>query len=148
MTLAERLEVERGLERLKADLEEQRKREQEERKLIIERLDRSKVYTPGEGYRFYDGWIYAFYDVYWNRVSEHYLIQERYRLKQHNMKLGIKLLDGPNPVEILDPETSEETVNKRCLERLICVIKRNYKDVDIEISGNFDLLEIKMQKTQ
>ena len=112
-------------------------------KLVIERLDRSQFHARGNGYRFHDEWEYAFYDVYWNKVSEHYLIQEAYRLKQHNMRLGIKPLTGPFSLEILEPETSEETVDRKCLEHLLGVIKRHYPEINIDIRGNFDLLEIK-----
>lgn len=112
-------------------------------KLIIERLDNSKSYASGNGYRFSDQWRFAFYDIYWNRVSGHYLIQEAYRLKQLNLRWGIKPRNGPYALEILEPETSEEAVDRKCLERLISIIKRNYPDVNVDIPSNFDLLEFR-----
>ena len=46
---------------------------------IIERLDRTlkeilSIPHDAKGYRFSNSEDYAFYDVYWQRVSDHYLI--------------------------------------------------------------------------
>lgn len=75
---------------------------------------------PGKGYRFSNEFGYALYDVYWQKISNHYLIQEQSRRRQllWSKAKGIKPMFGPFPVEILEPETSEDSVDKRCLEIL------------------------------
>ncbi len=113
-----------------------------EPKLEIERLDASKSYAPGKGgYRFHDNFHYAFIDVYWEKVSGHYLILTRDRFKQHFTSRPIKPINGPYAVEILKPETTEESVDRRCLEILKQKIRSHYPKAEIEVSLPLDLMQ-------
>lgn len=72
----------------------------------------------GKGYRFSNPMHYAIYDVYWRKVSDHYLIQEQSRIRNLRMVGGVKPMQGPYPVEILEGDRSEESIDQRCLEIL------------------------------
>lgn len=89
---------------------------------LIERLDNNYLGVHGKGYRFSDNTSYAFIEVYWKKVSNHYLIQTRERMNNLRLIKGIAYtgqpIYGPHVVEILEPETSENTVDQRCLEIL------------------------------
>ncbi len=113
-----------------------------EPKLEIERLNASMSYAPGRGgYRFHDNFHYAFVDVYWQKVSGHYLILTRDRFKQHFKNRPIKPINGPYAIEILEPETSEEAVERRCLEILKEKIRSDYPKAEIEVSLPLDLMQ-------
>lgn len=69
----------------------------------------------GKGYRFSNPMHYAVYDVYWQKISNHYLIQEQSRIRNLRMVGGVKPMSGPYSVEILDTDRSEESIDQRCL---------------------------------
>ena len=110
---------------------------QESSKGQIERLDEDMI----KGYRFKDNLHYAFIDVYWQKVSDHYLIQTREKFKRHSWgekSSGPKPIYGPFPIEILKPETSEEIADQRCLEILRKIIKTQGLDKILEHSSAND----------
>ncbi len=74
--------------------------------------------VDGKGYRFSNPMRYAFYDVLWQKVSNHYLIQQRERIRNLRMVGGVKPMSGPYPIEILDADRTEESIDQRCLEIL------------------------------
>ena len=108
-----------------------------EQKGYIERLDGPTTLAiglQGEGWRFSDNLNYAFIDVYWQKVSNHYLIQQRDRRRNLVMSRGggLKPISGPYPIEILDPETSTDFVTQRCLEILRREVKNRGLDMLLE----------------
>lgn len=93
----------------------------------IERLDE----PARRGYRFTDNIEYAFIDVYWERVSNHYLIQTRERrrnLRKSRPNWQPKPIFGPHAIEILEPDMSEEYVDQKCLDILRREIKAHGLD--------------------
>ena len=92
---------------------------------IIERLEGDwQRWEPGRGYRFENVEGYAFYDVYWKKISGHYLIQEQSRRRQIISHREPKPIMGPIPLEILEGDRSEESVDQRCLAVLKSIISR------------------------
>lgn len=91
-----------------------------------------------KGYRYSEGGEYyewAFIDVYWQKVSDHYLIEKRERHHQNVRRFPLKDIFGPFHVEILEPETNEEAVDQRCLEILKRELKIKGLDKTLEISA-------------
>lgn len=84
---------------------------------VIRRVDEGQF---RKGYRFENVSRYAFYDVYWSRVSDHFLIQEQYRARNTNWRISTqpKPIFGPIPLEILDSDSSEDSIDQRCLQLL------------------------------
>ena len=104
------------------------------------RLDNGKIAIldkedlTGKGYRFSNERDYAFFDVYWYKVSGYYLIQERSRRRQLVSRFGIKQIMGPYPIEILDKNANEKDVDKRCLELLLNRVRQYCGKVYIKMN--------------
>jgi hypothetical protein len=86
----------------------------------------------GKGYRFSNPMGYAIYDILWQKVSDHYLIQQRERIRNLRGDGGVKPIMGPYPVEILDGDLKEESIDQRCLE----ILKEK---VSIEAKSNYSI---------
>lgn len=70
----------------------------------LERIDK-KFW---KGYRFRDD-HYAFYDVFYQKVSGHYVVLEQSRYRQYRWGRGVqpKPVMGPYILEVLEPEAGE-----------------------------------------
>ncbi|HLC80767.1 MAG TPA: hypothetical protein VJG31_03260 [Candidatus Nanoarchaeia archaeon] len=85
-----------------------------------------RIKPTGRGYKYTSDHLqltkgsigYAFYEVYWQNISNHVLITESYRQRSINPEKHMKDIIGPTPVKIFDG-TSIEQANKECLEILI-----------------------------
>ncbi len=77
-------------------------------------IEQTKQYGNG-GYQVTGDEQYSFYAVYWQEIANHYVVQEQYRLRQHNRKLPTKPIDGPYVVGVLELDGGEESVDQRCL---------------------------------
>ena len=86
----------------------------------IERLGDRK---NSGGYKYSDDKNFAFFEVTWQNVSGHYLIQKRHRERQLVSRFPPKTVYGPYPVAILEPETEVNDVDERCLQ----ILKRSYE---------------------
>ncbi|MBI4980465.1 hypothetical protein HZC30_02810 [Candidatus Woesearchaeota archaeon] len=88
--------------------------------------------VEGKGYRFSNPTGYAIYDILWQKVSDHYLIQQQERIRNLRMKGGVKPMMGPYPVEILEGDLTEGSIDQRCLE----ILKKN---VDREANSKYTI---------
>lgn len=82
----------------------------------INKLTRSD-FCDKKGYRGTDA-KYAFYDVFWSMVSDHYLIQTECRFRDYTHRGIPKPILGPLALEILEGDLPESSIDARCLEIL------------------------------
>ncbi len=99
-------------------------KEQERVKWGIERVAGYVLGSP-VGYRYvYSKDIqtkqpaYAFYNVTFRKLSDHYIIEEEWRNKQYRSKLGMKSINF-RASEILELRVGVDEADKRCLEILL-----------------------------
>lgn len=96
----------------------------------IERLEGNQ-YLKEKGYRF-KGEELPICDVYWRKISGHYLIQRESRNRGPTGKFGH--MYGPFPLEILESNISEQSADQRCLEILIEYIRKAHPNALLENS--------------